>query len=556
MIIIDNFIEIHNDHIRVREATKQGYAIGIDGDSINLEHPNSKTRRGRIGHQIAQTLTCSCNQGVIIEVNKIIRLGNIYPSKGQNGEIYHEDGLSPTISSGQGKTGNGIGSNNAPKILTSNKLNDEGDNIMKEFTNNLTKYNFKMDTIKVFDAFAGIGALHQSLKELGIPIKITGLSEIDVDVIIEYAGVHISNFANLEFKYPSEDEMRKWLIDRNIGWSFEKNKSCIPRLKKDKLYNVYKASILLNNLGDISKLDCDHIEDFDLFNLSFSCTDISNAGQQKGLKNADGTPTRSGLVVYGQKVIKAKRPKYIMIENVKALIQKKFIDDFYDIVNEIESYGYKCYYPTVTDIKKGTVKPNCLNAKDYGIAQNRERIFVICVRNDIDDGLFEFPKGFDSDLKLKDFLEDEVDEKYYIKKTKDFFIKNSFDMEAKGNGFRFEPHIKQNASVSKTITTRAGARMDDNFILDNLNIEEEKFKFDTKNPYFNNADNINPDDFKIRKLTPKECWRLMGFRDECIDRMMELGISESALYKSAGNSIVVNCLYYIFKELFTKYIIE
>jgi DNA (cytosine-5)-methyltransferase 1 len=167
---------------------------------------------------------------------------------------------------------------------------------MKEFTNNLTKYNFKMDEIKLFDAFAGIGALHQSLKELGVPVKITGLSEIDVDVIIEYAGVHIDNFINFNFDYPSEDDMRKWLMNRNIGWSFEKNKSSIPRLKKDKLYSVYKASVLLNNLGDISKINCNDIEDFDLFNLSFACTDISNAGKQKGFKNEDGTTTRSGLV--------------------------------------------------------------------------------------------------------------------------------------------------------------------------------------------------------------------------------------------------------------------
>jgi DNA (cytosine-5)-methyltransferase 1 len=329
-----------------------------------------------------------------------------------------------------------------------------------------------------------------------------------------------------------------------------------------------------------------------------------------------------------------------MIENVKALIQKKFIDDFYGIVSEIESYGYKCYYPTKED-KKNNITPVCLNAKDYGIAQNRERIFVICIRNDIDDGLFNFPQGFDNGLRLKDFLEDtvdekwylseeynnrftasltneelqnkiphdgvmealgttqpleaqgtncrhwvhnteklvgalsatdykqpkqildttsnaetKIDEKYYLDKTKTFFIKNSFDMEAKGNGFRFEPHIKNNASISKTITTRAGARMDDNFILDNIDIDEEKFKFDSKNKYIDDVDNVNPSDYKIRKLTPKECWRLMGFRDECFDRVKELGISDSSLYKSAGNSIVVNCLYYIFKELFKKYIVE
>ena len=508
-------------------------------------------------------------------------------------------------------------------------------------------------------------------------------------------------------------------MDRNIGFDFTKGKSCIPRLKKDKLEKCYKASVLTNNLGDISKLDYNNIPNFDLFNFSFCCQDISGAGKQKGLKNEDGTPTRSGLVVYGIKVIKAKRPKYIMIENVKGLIQKKFINDFHDIVNEIESLDYNCYYP-----KKDNGQPTCLNAKDYGIPQNRERIFVICIRKDVDNGGFNFPQGFDNGIRLKDLLEDKVDdkyylsqdiqnrfklngnqdidhnklnvvgssapdfrtigqrdmtygtngimstltatdykqpkqimvkeatikgysiaeegdsinleqpnsktrrgrvgkgvantlncgcnqgviandiikqgdipkevlndnerqrrvyskegisptvlartdnakildinelkvdEKYYLDKTKEFFIKNSFDMEEKRNGFRFEPHIKNNANISKTITTRAGARMDDNFILDNVNIDDEKFKFDSKNKYIKDVKNINPNDFRIRKLTPKECWRLMGFRDEHIERAIALGISDSQLYKQAGNSIVVDVLYYIFKELFKEYIVD
>lgn len=641
MVTIDNFIEIHKDHIRVREATKQGYAIGVGGgDSINFEQPNSKTRRGRIGIQICNTLTCSCNQGVIIDMNenKPILVGgigeiNFGKQFRQGNRVYDSENTAMCLMSQP--VGNAGGYSYLYKVQ--NKINNEGGNkIMKEFTNSFTKYNFKDDfKISIVDFFSGIGSLHQSLKELGVNTSIEGISEIDVDAIISYAGIHIDNFKDLEFDYPSENDMRNWLLNRNIGWSFEKNKSSIPRLKKDKLYKVYKASVLLNNLGDISKINPSDIPDFDLMNFSFSCTDLSGAGKQKGMKNEDGTPTRSGLYIYGQKIIKAKKPKYIMIENVKALIQKKFIDDFNDIVNEIESYGYKCYYP-----KKENGQATCLNAKNYGIAQNRERIFVICVRNDVDDGLFNFPEGFDSGLRLKDFLEDtvdekwylsqeyndrftasldneelqnkiphsgvmealgttqpidaqgtncrhwvhnteklvgalsatdykqpkqildtnnttlEIDDKYYLDKTKEFFIKNSFNMEKKGNGFRFEPHVKNNANISKTITTRAGARMDDNFILDNIDVDEEKFKFDSKNKYIKDTENINPNDFRIRKLTPKECFRLMGFRDECFDRAKELGTSDSGLYKQAGNSIVVNCLYYIFKELFKKYIVE
>lgn len=198
-----------------------------------------------------------------------------------------------------------------------------------------------------------------------------------------------------------------------------------------------------------------------------------------------------------------------------------------------------------------------------------------------------FPKPFDNGLRLKDFLENEVEEKYYLKNTGNFFIKNSFDQEAKGNGFRFEPHIRNNADIAKTLTTRAGARMDDNFVLD-IDDNETKFKFDSTNNKLNQIGyinsnsqgqrvydtegtsvslsangggcgaktglyNIGEQDFKIRKLTPKECYRLMGFSDEDFDKAASTGNSNSQLYKQAGNSIVVNVLEEIYKCLQQAY---
>lgn len=544
-----------------------------------------------------------------------------------------------------------------------NNIKIERGSKLKEFKNDLIKYEFNMDAIKLFDSFAGIGALHQSLNELGVPTELVGISEIDIDAIISYAAIHIDNFKDVEFEYPTEEIMKRWLMDRNIGYSFEKQKSSIPRLKKDKLYKVYKASVLLNNLGDISTLDYNNMIDFDLFNFSFPCTDLSGAGKQKGLVDEDGTPTRSGLVKYGIEIIKTKKPKYIMIENVKALIQKKFINDFYNIVNEIEGYGYHCYYPTKED-KKGNKLPMCLNAKDYGVAQNRERIFVICVRDDIDNESFEFPQGFDNGLRLKDFLEDGVNEKYYLNKEYNDRFKESLNnqelqrkiphdgvmealgttqpIDAKGTNCRHWVHndekligalsatdykqpkqivdriggvfgnhqagsIYNSNSMSPTIDTMQGGYrqpcvIDDKYYLSykmkkyilDLDETQEGTKWDGRA----NSDSLNLDiahtlsvrsaggnqragvsnfiindyddevcvkqikddnknnieSLRIRKLTPKECWRLMGFRDECFEKAEFMGLSDSALYKQAGNSIVVNCLYYIFKSLFQEYI--
>lgn len=160
--------------------------------------------------------------------------------------------------------------------------------------NKLEKFDFNMVELKLFDSFAGKGALHKALKKLGIPIKVIGLSEIEPDAIIAYAGVHIKDFINLDFHYPSESEMRNELMNINVGWDFTKQKSSIPRMKKEKLKLLYKANRLTNNFGDISILNYPILPDFDLFNFSFPCTDISNAGKQKGLKNEDGTHTRSG----------------------------------------------------------------------------------------------------------------------------------------------------------------------------------------------------------------------------------------------------------------------
>ena len=492
---------------------------------------------------------CACTHGCaignIIEyfdkedskiMNKIIRLGNIYPSGGQNGEIYDARGVSPTISSGQGKQGNGIGSNNSPKCL----INTKGE--MNMWKNELTKFDFSIEEIKIFDVFAGIGALHQSLKELGIPVEITALSEIDIDATISYAAGHIDNFKDLEFEYPSDEEMRSWLMDRNIGYSYEKKKSSVPRMKRDKLKLAYKANVLLNNLGDISKINYEEIPDFDLMNFSFSCTDLSNSGKQKGMRNPDGTPTRSGLYIYGIKAIRTKKPKYIMIENVKGLIQKKFIDDFYSIIDELEECGYNCYYPIKED-KKG-VKPICLNSKDFGIPQNRERIFVIAIRKDIDTKTFEFPVGKDYGIRLKDILEDIVDEKYYLSDE----IQKRFKFNGKGDYNRNELNQVGTTGENKAIGQR-DRTYGINGISPNLTSTDYKQpKQIVENT--NKLDMVN----RIRKLTPLECWRLMGFRDEAFYKAQELGVSDSQLYKQAGNSIVVNCLYYIFKNLFKEYI--
>lgn len=151
------------------------------------------------------------------------------------------------------------------------------------------------------------------------------------------------------------------------------------------------------NLGDVSKIEIDKIPDFDLLTWGFPCQDISIAGRMKGIKEG----TRSRLYYEGYKILKAKRPGISIIENVKNLTSKRFKEQFETILKDIEELGYNNYWQV-------------LNAKNYSVPQNRERIFIVSIRKDIDKNNFVFPSPVELKLKLKDLLEDTVDDKFYL----------------------------------------------------------------------------------------------------------------------------------------------
>lgn len=186
------------------------------------------------------------------------------------------------------------------------------------------------------------------------------------------------------------------------------------------------------NLGDITKVDETKIKPFSMICGGSPCQDFSIAGKGEGSKwkckdceheynpltvhyttrhqcpncsseNLD--KTRSSLLVEWLRVIRVNKPKWGIYENVKNIVGKKFQDTFEMFINELHEYGYNTYYKV-------------LNAKDYGIPQNRERVYLIIVLKELDNGRFKFPDGFDNGKRLKDVLEDEVDEKYYINTPK------------------------------------------------------------------------------------------------------------------------------------------
>lgn len=525
---------------------------------------------------------------------------------------------------------------------------------------------FKIDKpIRLIELFAGIGAQAKALENLGVEFEHYKICEFDPYAVKSYNAVHKTNFET----------------------------SDITKITADDL-----------NIVDTDKYEY-------IMTYSFPCQDLSLAGKQKGMKKGEGT--RSGLLWEVERLLrelnqkgKNHLPTVLLLENVAQLLSYKNRLDFDDWCHFLSSLGYENYY-------------KILNAKDFGIPQNRERCFMVSI---LGDGYYTFPKPKKLTICLKNMLEQEVDEKYFLSdKLITYFERHSKECEEKGNGFRFSP--TNGNGIAKTITASTNNRMDDNFIIipeatkkgyaiaeegDGIYIDRPHQKRgvvqkgmiqtiktsvddigvvvkDTKNEdtlkhqlcneliesgilkegyivnhsytnglngnnpnsrltlddYIESIDGIMPtlttrpdclgvvvkddskwteeqakmitddgnvkryidsdivDEFKegqiadisfpngynkgnrifdlcptinstttessfiykepfrtknidglrIRKLTPKECWRLMGFSDEDFDKAKKVGLSDSKLYKQAGNSIVVNVLMAIFKQM-------
>lgn len=205
------------------------------------------------------------------------------------------------------------------------------------------------------------------------------------------------------------------------------------------------------NVGDITSCDWAKItQSVDLLCYSTPCQSISQSGLQHGFKKDSGT--RSSIIWNVLDAINTLKPKFLLMENVPAMVSKKFINDFNEWQKAVASLGYTNY-------------TQLLNARNYGVPQNRNRVFMVSVRNDV--GLqYSFPKPFELTLKLKDVLENNVDEKYYLSdKTVESFMAHCDRKQAEGCGFKFEP--TDGGGYAKCINTLAGSRQTDNFIKEN-----------------------------------------------------------------------------------------
>ena len=377
--------------------------------------------------------------------------------------------------------------------------------------------------LKILSLFSGIGAFEKALENIDEPFELVNYCEID--------------------KYAS---------------------------KAFSLIHGIREGL---NIGDITTINTYDIpKDVDIVTYGFPCQDISNAGKQRGFTDEKGNLTRSGLFYEALRIITDVQPKFAIAENVKALTSKKFATEFEIVLDSLRNAGYTNYWAL-------------LNAKDYGIPQNRERVFIVSIRNDIEHG-FDFPKPYELKLKLKDVLETNVDEKFFLtdEMLKKFIV---FDKPTQGEikliGNCKPTRTRQNPNqgrvydingISPTLTCCGGGNLqpyirvreatkkgyaeakDGDFI--NLQFPNSKTRRGRvgkgiAQTLLCNSENGVVEKSRIRKLTPKEYFRLMGFSDRDIDILIDNGISNAQLYKMAGNSIVVDVLEEIYVELLNQY---
>lgn len=348
--------------------------------------------------------------------------------------------------------------------------------------------------LKVFTAFSGYDSQCMALDRLGIGYDLVGWSEID-----------------------------KYAIQAHNA-----------------VYPQYRD----RNFGDICHIDWSKVPDFDLFTYSFPCTDISTAGKQAGLEKGSGT--RSSLLWECEKAIESKKPKYLLMENVKSLTGRKYKC----FLSAWEQYLSKLGYTNHTKV---------LNAKDYGIPHNRERVFMISTRG---SESYYFPEPLPLEKRLRDILECDVDEKYFLsEKMIKGFIRHNIAHRKKGTGFLWLP--KTGDGTANCLRANGSLTPTDNSIIAGEYSEPEIIQ---RSRGFNKggtyticpaitSNSWQENNFlcreKIRRLTPRECFRLMGVSESDINKIQNAGISDSRQYVMAGNSIVVDVLFHIFRKLFT-----
>lgn len=308
------------------------------------------------------------------------------------------------------------------------------------------------------------------------------------------------------------------------------------------------------NLGDITMVDETKLDYFNVICGGSPCQDFSIAGKQKGsvwvckdcgeeynpltvhYTNRGKCPncnsleldkSRSSLLVEWLRIIRYNKPNWGIYENVKNIVGKQFKETTFKLFeNELCDYGYNTYWKV-------------LNAKDYGIPQGRERLYMFIVKKELDNGNFKFPDPFDNGLRLKDIVENHVDSKYYLTDNQ---IESIYNWKAYQRPFT---RICGKNSICPTITARGAGEYHSGMVLYSDKLDEN-----TNCEMLSTEGNISLiKSLKPRVLTEKETFRIIGFSDDDYESALNSDVSKRELYRQTGNSIVSDVLYNVFKSI-------
>lgn len=356
--------------------------------------------------------------------------------------------------------------------------------------------------LKVVELFAGIGSQTQALKNIGVEHDVVNISEWNISSLIAYDAIHTDDGRDCTERLSRSDVIA--YLDRFTFSSNGKDPCNINKIREPVLRKLYNAHLRTKNLGNISEIET--LPRCDLLTYTFPCQNLSVSGDGAGIREG----TRSGLLLEVERLLGASdKPKYLLMENVKNLLSKNHKPDFDRWCKKLESIGYANYWAV-------------LDAKDFGVPQSRERVFMVSILGDHKP--YIFPQGFKSNIKLIDILEAEVEEKYHLSEEAIKYI----NREHNGRP-RFEKYPNKLNGLAGTVTANLHKGV----------------------PYgvITGEDTFEDCNFKPRRLTPLEAWRLMGFDDSQFKKAASTGVSVSQLYMQAGNTIVVPVLEYIFNNL-------
>ena len=455
--------------------------------------------------------------------------------------------------------------------------------------------------IRLIEFFAGYGSQALALKYLNVPFEHWKICEWAAKSIQAYKDIHFEEDTKDYSKGIEIGQIKEFLLNKGISSNYNEpmSKEQINRLNEDNARIIYNNIQTTNNLVNIQQVKGKDLEIVDtdkydyILTYSFPCQDLSLAGKGKGMSD---TSTRSGLLWEVERILTechelGTMPQILLMENVPQVHGADNVEDFNKWQLRLEKLGYKNYWQD-------------LIATDYGIPQTRNRTFMVSILGDYN---YTFPKPIPLKLKLKDMLEDNVDEKYYLSdKMLNGMINTNF------NSYKLENRLQDLNNSCDTLLTSTGSRCphcipiknatkkgyleatdgdgidissrmeyhrgtvqkgktqtlstmggenngvcvgtyqyskSDNFMKrkDRLQLGKETSDTLQTTP----KEGVVNSDLRIRKLTPKECFRLMGVKDEDYEKCAK-NQSDSSLYHLAGDSIVTNCLCAIFKNLIEK----